>query len=50
MQNNCTSRNRLQTELSRERLRESADQYAEAYEKDDETQEWINAVLSEWPT
>ena len=50
MKANCTSRKQLQTELSKERLHESADQYAEAYEKDDETQEWINVVLSEWPT
>ncbi len=40
---------RLHTELSRQRLRESADLYAKAYEKDDETQKWIDAPLSEWP-
>ncbi|MXX10611.1 MAG: hypothetical protein F4201_10285 [Nitrospira sp. SB0677_bin_15] len=41
---------RLRTELSKECLRESADQYAEAYEKDGETQEWTNAALSGWPS
>ena len=50
MKTNCTFRNRLHAELARQRLCESADLYAKAYEKDDETQEWTNAVLSEWPT
>lgn len=36
--------------LARQRLRESADLYAEAYEKDDEMKEWTDAALSEWPT
>ena len=38
----------LHTELTQESLRESADLYAKAYEKDDETQEWTDAALSDW--
>lgn len=49
MKANCTSRNHLHAELARQRLCESADLYAEAYEKDDETQEWTDADLSGWP-
>lgn len=45
-----TALDRLRTELARQRLCESADLYAEAYEKDDKTQEWTDAALSEWPT
>lgn len=45
-----TALDRLQTELARQRLYESADLYAKAYEKDDETQEWTDTALSEWPT
>ncbi|MBW1803764.1 MAG: hypothetical protein JRJ85_23920 [Deltaproteobacteria bacterium] len=41
---------RLSKELAQQRLRESAALYAEIYEKDDETQEWTDAALSEWPT
>jgi hypothetical protein len=39
----------LSSELARQRLRESADLYAEIYDEDSETQEWTNAALSEWP-
>ena len=45
-----TALDRLCIELARQRLCESADLYAEAYEKDDETQKWTEAALSEWPT
>ena len=45
-----TALDHLHTELARQRLCESADLYAKAYEKDDETQEWTDAALSEWPT
>ncbi len=38
----------LHTELTQRSLRESADLYAETYEKDDETQEWTDAALSDW--
>ena len=41
---------RLHTELAQQRLRESADLYAEVYANDDETQEWTDAALTEWPT
>ena len=45
-----TALDRLSTELAQQRLRESAALYAEVYEEDDETQEWTDAALSEWPT
>ena len=45
-----TALDRLHTELDQQSLRESADLYAKAYEKDDKTQEWNDAALSEWPT
>jgi hypothetical protein len=45
-----TALDRLYTELTQQRLRESADLYSKVYEEDDETQEWTNAALSEWPT
>lgn len=44
------SRIYLQNELTLQRLCESADLYAEAYEKDDETQEWTDVALSGWPS
>ena len=37
-------------EVFQQRVRESADLYAEVYPKDDETQEWTDASLAEWPT
>ncbi len=40
---------RFRTELAQQRLRESADLYAEVYANDDETQEWTDAALMEWP-
>mgnify|MGYP001016947047 CR=1 FL=1 len=45
-----TALDRLHTELTRQRLRESADLYAEVYEEDGETQEWTDAAASAWPT
>lgn len=45
-----TALDRLSNELAQQRLRESADLYAEVYELDEETQEWTDAALSEWPT
>jgi Arc/MetJ-type ribon-helix-helix transcriptional regulator len=44
-----TAIDRLFTELTQQRLRESADLYADVYEEDDETQEWTDAAASEWP-
>ena len=40
----------LRIELAHQRLRESADLYAEVYANDDETQEWTDSALAEWPT
>jgi Arc/MetJ-type ribon-helix-helix transcriptional regulator len=40
----------LSSELAKQRLRESAALYAEAYEEDDETQECTASASSEWPT
>lgn len=45
-----TALDHLQTELTRQRLCESADLYANAYKKDGKTQEWTDAALSDWPT
>lgn len=45
-----TALDRLYTELAQQRLCESAELYAEVYAEDDETQEWTEAALSEWPT
>ncbi|MCI0487952.1 MAG: hypothetical protein L0229_15275 [Blastocatellia bacterium] len=45
-----TALDRLHTELARQRLRESADLYREVYAEDDETQEWTDTTVSEWPT
>ena len=44
-----TALDRLHTELAQQSLRESADLYAKAYEKDDGMQEWNDAALLEWP-
>ncbi len=41
---------RFRKELTQQRLRESADIYAEVYANDAETQEWTDAALEEWPT
>lgn len=41
---------RFRTELAQQRLRESADLYAEVYTNDHETQEWTDAAPAEWPT
>ncbi len=48
MKTDSNSRIYLQNELTQQSLRESADLYAETYEKDDETQEWTDAALSDW--
>ncbi len=45
-----TALDRLYAELAQQRLCASADLYAEVYTEDDETQEWTDAALSEWPT
>ncbi len=45
-----TALDHLHAELARQRLRESADLYAETYENDDEMQEWTDTALSKWPT
>ena len=45
-----TAIDRLLTELTQQRLRDSAALYADVYEEDEETQEWTDAALSEWPT
>ena len=50
MKTDSNSRIYLQNELIPQRLCESADLYAKAYEKDHETQEWTDAALSEWPS
>ncbi len=44
-----TALDRLYTELAQQRLCESAALYAKVYAEDDETQEWTDAALSEWP-
>jgi hypothetical protein len=45
-----TALDRLYAELAQQHLCESANLYAEVYTEDDETQEWTDAALSEWPT
>jgi len=45
-----TALDRLHTALAQQRLCESAELYATVYAEDDETQEWTDAALSEWPT
>ena len=45
-----TALDRLHAELAHQRLCESADLYAKVYAENDETQEWTDAALSEWPT
>jgi hypothetical protein len=42
-----TTLDHLSSELTRQRLQESASLYAELYEEDFETKEWTNAVFSE---
>ena len=44
-----TALDRFSEELAKQRLRESAALYAEVYEEDDETREWTDGALSEWP-
>ena len=50
MKTDSNSRIYLQNELTSQRLSESADLYAKIYEDDDETQEWTDGALPEWPT
>ncbi len=40
---------RFYAEFAQQRLSESAELYAQVYTEDDETQEWTEAGLSEWP-
>ncbi len=40
---------RYLTEITEQRLRESALLYAQIYEEDVETREWTEADTSEWP-
>lgn len=44
-----TALDRVRKELLQQRLSNSADLYAEIYTTDDETQEWTDAALAEWP-
>ena len=44
-----TALDHLRAELIRRQLIESADVYAEVYESDDETKEWTDTALSQWP-
>lgn len=44
-----TALSHLYTELSLQRLRESADLYAQVYEEDEETRQVTEAALAEWP-
>ncbi len=45
-----TALDRLASDLTRQRLRESAALYAEILDEDPETGEWMDAGLSEWPS
>ncbi len=45
-----TAIDRLSTEFHQHRLHESAALYADVYENDDETKDWTDSALSEWPT
>ncbi len=40
---------RLQKEFEQEKLRKSADLYAEIYDKDKELRKLTDAAISEWP-
>ncbi len=40
---------RLQSELLRRQVTESAEIYAEVCSKDNETREWTDAALLDWP-
>ena len=40
---------RLSSDLEQQRLRESADLYAETYSHDAETREWNDDVVAKWP-
>lgn len=44
-----TALDHLQSELLQRRVAESAEIYAETYAKDEETREWTEAALSDWP-
>ena len=45
-----TALDRLSEQLTRQRLRESADIYAEVYEEDEETRECTDAAQTGWPS
>ena len=40
---------RLSSDLEQQRLRESADLYAETYSRDAEIREWNDDVVAKWP-
>lgn len=44
-----TALNHLQKELEREKLKVSADLYAEVYEEDKDLRELTESAVSEWP-
>jgi len=44
-----TALNNLYTQLSMQRLRESADCYAQVYEEDEDTMQITEAAIAEWP-
>ena len=39
----------LNAHLLRERLRASAQAYSEIYENDEETREWLESAVEDWP-
>lgn len=45
-----TAIDRLSAEMAQQRLKASADLYAECFDGDDETKEWTDDALSAWPT
>ena len=44
-----TALDHLQAELVRRQLADSAEVYAEIYAEENETKEWTDTALSEWP-
>ena len=39
----------LTSQIERQRLQESSALYAEVYEQDEESREWMEAAVLEWP-
>lgn len=39
----------LTSQLARQRLKESAALYAEVYEQDEESREWLEDAVTAWP-